>query len=408
MRLLTPRTASMADQGLISGSNLMAFLVAARCLPTEDWGSFGFAFASVTFLQGFQRSSVIIPMIMSSGSPGAWEAQRTAWRGLNTMLLLACATCFAVAAALAGGLGVGWLAKSMTMATVICPALFVFEFARRSVIQESRFLLLIGVSASYALCVVAGAAAMTATQSPSVWLSAAAMTAGALVGTAVHSMRVRRSPISRPKRLRDLPVRPAFVGWSSLSHVAYSGYNYGIQFALGALAGPAALGIFHACRILVQPVMTLAAAMDGIDKPRASRAYNAEGMAGLRASMRRAVLTSAAIALPYLFGVAAFAEPLATIVLGDQYADSASVAWMWCIAALGVLIAQPVDTGLYVTDRPRALFLGRVVATVCALAVCWYLVPGWGAVGAVAATATGFLVTIGTGLVTFRSRLKIG
>ncbi|MEZ5643421.1 MAG: hypothetical protein R3E70_15575 [Burkholderiaceae bacterium] len=113
------------------------------------------------------------------------------------------------------------------------------------------------------------------------------------------------------------------------------------------------MGVFHACRILVQPINTLIGATDSVDKPRAARALAQDGFVGMRRVLGRSLTVLLALGLPYLLIIAATASWLLPWLLGEAYRGQTHVVTWWCAVALAMLIAQPVESGLYVTRRVR-------------------------------------------------------
>lgn len=239
------------------------------------------------------------------------------------------------------------------------------------------------------------------------WAPAIIVACAALVASMVFTWRTRQPWLSAPKIGHSGPEYARFAAWSSLSHVAYSGYNFGTQALLGVLAGPTALGVFHACRILIQPVNTLVGAMDSIDKPRAAAAFATDGAPAMRRVLLRGGRILTGVSVPYLVALALLAPVILPLVLGPQYEDQVGVVWAWCFTALGMVLTQPVESGLYVARRTREMFLTRVLASLAAVALCWWLAPALGATGALIGMAVGFLMTAGLGAVTL-VRLRTG
>lgn len=409
---LPSRVAALLEQGLVSGANFLAFILLARALAAEAWGAFGLAYAVVLFVQGWQRALVTIPMITFTAGGAGWPAARLQWLGVNTALAAAAALLLvlmagSVALAHGGwrmdwppGRQTGWLAQSLLMAALMLVPVMAHEFCRRAAIQEARLDLLAGTGAAYAGVLVVTAAAPW----PSAWAAwsgcqpALAVALACMAAAAVYRLRTALPVLATWQRPPPNPVYRTYTGWALASHLAYSGYNFGVQALLAAVAGPAALGAFHACRTLVQPVTTLQSAMDSIDKPRAAAALAREGTPGLRRVLRRAMAVLALLAVPYLALVAWGAGPLLAWLYGDRYAEQQAVVSMWCLVALCSVISQPVESGLYVARQTRALFAARAVAALASLALALALTVSHGAVGALAAMALGFALAAGLGL----------
>jgi O-antigen/teichoic acid export membrane protein len=86
----------------------------------------------------------------------------------------------------------------------------------------------------------------------------------------------------------------------------------------------------------------------------------------------------------------------------ERYAGQGPAVWLWCLVALCSLLAQPVESGLYVTRRTRTLFHVRAAAAVASLAAALALVPAHGTAGALAAMALGFALAAALGAISLR------
>jgi O-antigen/teichoic acid export membrane protein len=398
---LPDRTAALVDQAALAGGNLMAFLVFARQITAESWGQFGFAFSMVLFAQGFQRAAVTIALVPYSASAVPWPQARARWQASNGAVAVASVLALGATAMAAGFVDAGWIGASAAMACLMVVPMFGHEFMRRSAIQDSRFDALAAGGLCYAAVVVSIAALSLVTEAAAWWPSIA-VAAAAGCATLVLAVRTRHLPMRWPRLWSPAPDYPKFAAWAGLSHLGYSGYNFGIQAVLAAVAGPASVGVFHACRILVQPVNTVIGATDSIDKPRAARAFAAHGRSALRHVLIRAFSMMMLLGLPYLVLVGLFAQPMLSFVLGPQYADETTTMRLWCAVAICMMLAQPVESGLYVTRRTRQMFLGRLLASALALALAVPLARQWGAAGALGAMMVGFAIAAVCGLFTLR------
>ena len=402
---LSARGAALIEQGLVSGANLLGFVLLARALAPEQWGVFGFGYALLLFAQGFQRALVTIPMIPFTAGPPGWLPARDAWAAANAWLALAGSALLAAAAGLAAMLSPGlWLTHSLAGAAALLPLALAHEFARRAAVQERRFGVLAAMGLAYALPLLAVAGARVAWPSWALWAGPGAWPAALALGCALAGAALTyRVAVRRP--LLPLPPGPLprvagwrpYAGWALGSHLGYSGYNFGVQALLAALAGPAAVGLFHACRTLVQPVTVLQSAMDSIDKPRAAAAWATQGATALQRVLWRSFGWMALPSLPYLVIVSLAAAPLLAWLYGPAYAGAEAVVVAWCAVAACGLFSQPVESGLYVTHRPRALFWARSAAALVSLVAAVPLVLAEGAVGALVAMALGFALAAALG-----------
>jgi hypothetical protein len=228
---LPRRVAAMTEQVCVSGAHFVAFILFARALTPASWGEFGFAYALVLFLQGFQRAVVTIPMIPfsagaagSSGTAGAggWDRQRAGWAGANTLLALAGTLLLAAAAAGATVWSLAWLSRSLLMAAVMALPLMVHEFTRRAAVQEGRWDLLAGMGAVYAL-MLGSAAVLPAGDALRAWLPAAGVAAAALSAALLYRGVAGRPALPGPAWPGAHAGYPSFVGWAALGHQGDTG-----------------------------------------------------------------------------------------------------------------------------------------------------------------------------------------
>lgn len=403
MRRVPRRVVALLEQGALSGANFLTFIWFARQVTPTAWGEFGFAYALVLFMQGFQRAIVTIPMIPFSAAAGGWTGVRLTWVRVHMLVQLACLSALAAAAVLAVVLGADWVARSLMMAAALTAPMFLHEFARRCAIQEERFDVLLITAVAYVLALF-GSAALVGQRAVGAWGPVAGVACGGLAAMLAYAVLARRSLVGLPAAWHLMPEGlGGYAKWSVLGHLGFSGYNFGIQALLGAISGPAAVGVFHACRTLIQPVATVIGAMDSVDKPRAAHALTTSGLAAMRRVLLRSLVAILCLGLPYLLLVGLTADELLELAYRDRYAGHGGAVLMWCFVALGMMLAQPVESGLYVCRRTRAMFYSRAIAALIGLAAAVPLVQEHGAVGALGAMVIAYLVTATLGaIVLFR------
>jgi O-antigen/teichoic acid export membrane protein len=395
------RLAALIDQGLVSATNFGMFLYCARVLSVELWGAFGFAYATVLFLQGFQRAAVIIPMITFNPKLADWQANAAAWARLNACLIVLATVACAIAAAIGFAVGIAWLAFSMVGAMVLLIPMFLLEFARRAVIQQENFEQLVALAAAYSAGCI-GTLIVWTVLGPSRWMPVGAVAAGATCATTLFTFW--HSPLLLGSNTGNSNIHEArqFSVWASMGHLGFSGYNFGAQAILGALGGPVALGYFHACRALLQPVNTLIGAMDSIDKPRAARAYVQSGRPGLIKTLGTALGLLTLLSGAYITGVLLFNAELLSLAYGRRYEGQEQVVAWWCAVAALTVLAQPLESGLYVIRRTKEMFYSRLLASAASLLSAWLLIGPFGAIGALAAIAVGYAISAACGALLLR------
>jgi O-antigen/teichoic acid export membrane protein len=153
------------------------------------------------------------------------------------------------------------------------------------------------------------------------------------------------------------------------------------------------MGSFAAVRNLTQPVNTLIGAIDNVDKPRAARAFSAGGFPDLFSSLWQTMGTLSLLGGGYLLLCAAGGGHVVNALYHERYGHAWGEVWMWCLIALAMMVAQPLESGLYVAQRTGALFMNRLISAMIGLGVAVATIPDWGVSGALLGVASGWLAT---------------
>jgi len=365
----------------------------ARELPQADWGTYSLGYALMLFAQGFQRALVCIPIATMAHQDDVLSRSIGFWRKLQWKVTVFTLSAVLLSAVISRGVSRNSsISESLLIAALLVPGFFSLEFWRRLLIQSKNIRVAAINAAVFLLLVIILLPLLSVTHS------------GALVAAAgISFCAFMAGSITRSRALSLIPAagEPLDLGqqvwqfgrWASLSHLAYSGYNTVIQVALSIIAGPAAMGSFAAVRNLVQPVNTLIGAIDNVDKPRAARAYAADGFRGLFSSLWRTVATLSLFGGAYVLICAAGGGYVINLLYHHRYGYAWGELWMWCVIAMAMMAAQPLESGLYVANRTDALFSNRLFSTVIGLGTAIVFIPALGVLGALLGLFSGYLTT---------------
>src|SRR5688500_613441 len=154
------RYLALAEQALISGSNFLLYIYAARMLPKEQWGALSFALASLQVLQGFQRAFVTVPMMTSGDKQGVFRRSLSFWsqmQGWVTGITLVLIISIYLDAYY---LLEPWVSSSLLLVAGLLAPWYYMEYARRVVIMSYSMYRLLLMAIAYALIfLIAGAGA---------------------------------------------------------------------------------------------------------------------------------------------------------------------------------------------------------------------------------------------------------
>jgi len=166
---------------------------------------------------------------------------------------------------------------------------------------------------------------------------------------------------------------------------------------LGALAGPAVLGVYSIASKYAELLRLPGLAVNYVLYPSFARGGATDARTRTRALLPRAAGLNALGALP----LAIAAAPLLPLVYGRDFTGAVHPAWILLFGLLGEGIAGLIGAYLYGVGRPGlnsvAIGAGVVVTVVLDL----LLIPRYGAVGAAVASALAYLATDATLLVCF-------
>ncbi|NMH96642.1 polysaccharide biosynthesis C-terminal domain-containing protein [Pseudonocardia acidicola] len=158
---------------------------------------------------------------------------------------------------------------------------------------------------------------------------------------------------------------------------------------LGALAGPAVLGVYAVASKFAELMRLPATACNYVLYPRFARSDRAVADAEVRRLMPRAVALTAA-ATPLLALAAAFTLPL---LYGETFRGAVVPA---CVLLVGLAVegaAAVASAYLWGVGRPGANSAGMAAGVVVTVALDVVLIPRHGALGAAIASSVAYLVT---------------
>lgn len=393
-RSKSARYLAFAEQILISGSNFLLYIYAARMLPKDQWGMLSFALASLQVLQGFQRAFVTVPMMTSGDKHSTFTHSLCFWNSIQGWVTGVTLVLVLFIHVIARYIMDYWVADSLLLVAALLIPWYYMEYARRVVIMSSSMYRLLFMGIAYALVfLIVGGGAYWVNYDWGLSEFVLLMALAAAISSLCAPLRLRPPMTIRAKSNGgswSIDSLWRFGRWAAASSLAYTGYNFAIQAILAAMSGPVALGVFAAARNLVQPVSTLIQAIDSVDKPRAGWAYAKQGMTGMWKVTRRSWAWLFILALPYLGLVSLFSEPLLVFFYQEKYVDASVPVYIWCLVMLTMILVQPLETGLYVLRRPDWLFYGRAASAVLVLVLTPWLVAYWSVSGALVSLAIGW------------------
>jgi O-antigen/teichoic acid export membrane protein len=167
---------------------------------------------------------------------------------------------------------------------------------------------------------------------------------------------------------------------------------------LGALAGPAVLGVYAIASKYAELLRLPGLAVNYVLYPAFARRGETAARERTRALLAPAAGFTALAALP----LALLAAPLLPLVYGHDFAGAVVPAWILLAGLLGEGVAGLVTAYLYGVGRPGLSSVAIGVGVAVTVSADITLIPRYGAVGAAVASALAYVTTAGTLLACFR------
>lgn len=390
------RAIALFDQGALGLARIIALVLFARIMPTEQFGAFALVLSIGFMASTLQRAVVVLPFIMACREPeNAAEAARAwSWIALLTALLSA----LVLALAWSGCLMLStdpWLATAIAVSAMATPFSMAYTFLRRLAYQMKDLravtVMVVVNALAYAVGIPAAVLARDIGGLPFLVI-VLAPAASATVGIVKMAGYLKPRPHGLWQTFRNsLPLSR----WSFFASLAASFYTNGMNLIIAGVIGPAGAAVFTVTRTLVSPAGSVTVANDMVDKPRAGRAFAAAGHRGLRRSTSNTMVFLVALGGPYLLLVALFAEPLLHLVYGDKYVGTATELRLWALVMMLTLLTNPLATYLVTVRDTRSIFQANLIGAVVAILVSLPLLYRFGIAAALVAMALGRLVNIG-------------
>lgn len=155
---------------------------------------------------------------------------------------------------------------------------------------------------------------------------------------------------------------------------------------VGALAGPAAAGVYGAASRFVAAGMIVDTALRVVVSPMFSKMLHRDDTAGLESVYRTATVWLVLFSTPVYVLLAAFA-PVALSLLGGSFADGEPVLVVMAIGSIVTFLAGNIHSVLLMSGRSGLAAMNKAIAVAMNVALIYLLVPIWGITGAAVAWA---------------------
>ena len=386
---LIPRVAGFWDQGTMSLATLLQTALLARALDRETFGYFSIAMSISVVMQSLCRSAIFIPYLISQDDPDRGPSSE--WVDAALRLLAWPLIIPIVLIALYFTTGITFNFAAVASGFVLAIGAIYYDINRRLALSVGLYVPVI-VCASGILVTWLGLAIAAYYFSLNVFTVIGLNGFFcALCGAFLHRIQLHKEENVYKRNLYGLTRRnKANVAWNIAAFLPYAVYNNLAPTLIAIYYGPSIVAVYAATRVLLSPITMLGAAIDNIDKARASRALREHGIAGLQRSLLSYGATIVGLAMPYLCLGYIWCPSLLKLLIGVNLGVHVGEGRAWLLVAVFIVIGQPIETGLVLLKKSNVYFWSRCIgagATIIGLilsdrnntfAPIFSVMAGWG------------------------------
>lgn len=398
-RLLTSQRAwirglSLLDQIMFSAANFILALTLAKYYSNIEVAGFGIGLSVALVIQGLQRTcyvvqnAVLSPLVFRRRAASVMGEHFIVW-GIILLLEVLVA-------------GVLWCWSpgeyyvAIMVSSVVCSLIYAqLDFERIVLIKHDK--VVDPFIASVAFVLIAGGLFFAIPRFD--------------IGFLTTMLIVGLYAAAKIARLVLLVDRPDFFwGWrlakrdyrkylraSLLSTASYSGYGHAPLFVLGAFAVhvPAAAA-FVAMRGLIQPLNVVLRSLDVIDK-NLFQVGTVRSPRDLRPVLLRQLVVYGGMAGLAVLAIAVAGPFVIHHAYGHKYDGFEYALLGWGLISVPIAVTFPLETAIVKLGRLYQYNLSRSIAGIAGLGLSLLLCPPFGALGALIACLSGWIISVACG-----------
>lgn len=375
---------ALADQILISGSNFVTMVIAARGLHPEAFGVFTLVYSALLFANVLQSTLITQPHnVIGATRSGLDYIRYTTSTALSQLFMTA--LCVLAAVGIAAG---SWMLQSSAtpLLVALVPVILAWqlqEFVRRVLYTEARFgAALVNDIVSYGIQTLLVATMMfTDDLTPTTIMYCLAATSGAAALLGMWQLRgslgwqIDRTAFTENWRFGRWLAGAEILQWCS-------SLNFYLYLA-AAMLGTAASGELKAAQVLFGPARVLAFQLTNVLPMKFSRTLAAGGDAALHRRLKGVYVWFAPLTGGYCLVVALLAGPLMRLMYGPDYTGSASILALYACCAFAQYIELVVSAAMTAKRQTHWAFISYVYSAALAVVLAYPLLRFLGVEGAV-------------------------
>jgi O-antigen/teichoic acid export membrane protein len=362
-------TLSIADQGLVSGSNFLLNVLLARWMQPEQYGAYALGFSIFLLLTAVYQALVLEPMSVLGpilyGSRLKRYLGALVWCQVPLLIFISGSLAAASAIAIWVG-GKAPLSGALAGLAIAAPAVLLFWLARGASYLRANLRVVLQGAVLYSVILFGGVAVVHRFGRLNEFAAFVAVgAASAAVSTYLLAML---SPALRNRS--DPPAgEVALEHWRfgrwELARVGFDWAGENISYTLtAAFLGMTAVGELKAIITLFLPMSHVLTALRRLFLPHLSSVSGAQGASGTKAAVRKVNLAIFALALGNCLILIFFGKTIFRLLYGGKFME---VIYLVPWAGLNLLFTAPIsgfDMGLRALRSPSKVFTASAAGAI--------------------------------------------
>jgi O-antigen/teichoic acid export membrane protein len=388
-------SATIFDQGFVSGSNFLLGVLLARLLGPERYGVYVLAFSLFLLAAQLHQALILDPMaaLQPAFYPGQVHGYVSTVIRIHALLSLSLMPVVAVGALFVTNRD---LAVALWGLVPAIPLVLFFWTQRAGMYLIPAPEKAARGAIIYFACMFTGAALCVRTGILSPLAAFCVMSTASLVA-ALYLWRSRTAT--------QEPSRPA-LGPLWRRHWAFGKWLIGVQgvgwiqstcllFMTGSILGTKQAGVLTAMVAMSLPVQHLLIAAARLLMPKLAHTLADEGIAAFQTQIAKLATISTACGVLYVLSITAVHQPLVRLVYGQKYVEYAHfVPWYMISIALSTA-TFPFDVGTKVMRMTRLQLYVNCTTTSVAVIAGILTIPRWGLAGVIVTNITKDIIVFG-------------
>lgn len=384
------RLITLGDQVFFSVANFVLTVILARFYGEQEVAAFVFGMSIALTIQGIQRNCYVVQNAVL-----APEIFRNRASRVMGQQMIACYFLVGLEAMVVFGLSVGGVDQyylNIGIATIACTLMCAqLEFDRVMFVKHDKYWHSAGVSVGFFLmvCVLFYVCQYHAPVSFKFLMAAVFLYMNLKMFLLVISVALPDMFWGWRLLVRDFRTyfRASLVGV-----IGYAGYMHVPVFVLGALAEPIQTAVFGMMRGLMQPLQIIVKSLDIVDKNIFQKLSRQDG--GMRRVFLRQLALYGVVSLGVVVCALVLGESIIHVAYGEKYVEFSNILIGWAMIFSLLAISLPLETVIVKLGLLNQYNYMRIISGGIGAALSFILWEPYGAMGAVMACFTGWLVSV--------------